>query len=101
MRSWNLPTDPFDSTHAGLGRTPQRQVHEQVLRLHLEGAVGPASEAEVDRAALHFRQGFAGVEESEAKEKHQALELVRGDCLAAIEGVQGRRGVDVETDVPT
>src|SRR5687767_5542401 len=100
MRSWTLPSDPLDSTRAGLGRRPERQVHEQVLRLHLDGAVGAASEPEIDRAALHLRRGFARVEESEAKEEHEALELVRGDGLAAIEGVQDRRSVDVQADVP-
>src|SRR5688500_20324922 len=90
MRSWNLPSDPLDSTRAGLGRRPERQVHEQVLRLHLEGAVGAASEPEIDRAALHVRQGFARVEEAEAKEEHEALELVRGDGLRSEERRVGK-----------
>src|SRR5258706_2132613 len=100
LPSWRAPWVLPDSTRAALTRRPPGQVHEKVLRLHLQGAIRAAAEAEVDRPPGHLVHHVRAVAKLEAEEQHHALEPLGIDFLAAVERIEDLGGIAVEPRVP-
>src|SRR6185503_8260555 len=67
------------------GRPGEREVGEEVLRLHAQAAVGGAREPEVDRPPRRFRKGVRRIVELEAEKEREALQVRRVDGLAQIQ----------------
>src|SRR5229473_6458522 len=100
LPSWRAPWVLPDSTRAALTRRSPGQVHEKVLRLHLQRAIRAAGEAEVDGPPRHLVRDIRGIAKPEPEEQHHALEAFGLHFLAAVYRVENLGGIAVEPRVP-
>src|SRR5262245_10650711 len=82
------------------GAAGKRQVHEQVLRLHAQGAVGRHREPKKHRRAPQFRTHYYSVPEVHAEQPDDAFYPLLLDLAAIINLIEHCTGIGVEADVP-